>query len=179
STNRGRSRGCSEAARPDTGEPLVARAAGAFYVWHMKAGVTALVRGMRDMRVATVPVLLTAVFASGVYAFIEIAGALGDDEIAALDRNLLLAFRQSSDPSAPVGPAWLEETGAQITALGGYPVLVLLVGAVVGYLLVSRKFGPALFVLISIVSGTALSQVLKLVYDRPRPDLVDHLVATH
>jgi hypothetical protein len=53
----------------------------------MKAGITDLVRGMRDIRIATVPALLVAVFASGIYAFLEIAGAFGD-EIALTGRVL-------------------------------------------------------------------------------------------
>ena len=149
------------------------------YLGSMSRDVSELVRGMRDMRLATVPVLLLAVFASGVYAFLAIAGEMAENELAGIDRHLLLMFRDPVDASDPLGPPWLEDTVAQITTLGGYPVLVLLVGAVAGFLLVSKKFGPALFVLVSIVSGTVLSHLLKLAYDRPRPDLVDHLVQTH
>lgn len=145
----------------------------------MNAGITDLVRGMRDMRLATLPAALVALFASALYAFLSIADEIGDERIAAFDRGLLLAFRNPADPADPLGPPWLEEAVAEITTLGGYPVLVLLVGAVIGFLLVSRRFGPALFVLLAVVSGTMLSHLLKLVYDRPRPDLVDHLVATH
>lgn len=145
----------------------------------MKAGITDLARGMRDMRLATVPVLLVAVVASGVYAFLAIADEVRENEVTQIDSYLLLAFRDPADTSRPVGPAWLEQMVTEITALGGYPVLVVLVGVVAGFLLALRRFGPALFVVLSIASGTAVSQLLKLVYDRPRPDIVDHLVQTH
>lgn len=138
-----------------------------------------LVRGMREIRFATLPVLLVAVAAGGVYTFFALADEVGEDEIARLDSWLLLFLRNPQDLSDPLGPAWLEQTVLEITTLGGYPVLVTLVAAVVGFLLASRLYGPALFVLASIVSGTLASHLLKIAYDRPRPDIVEHMVQTH
>lgn len=140
---------------------------------------TDLVRGMRDMRIATIPVMLVAIVAAGIYTFLAIADEVSENEIARIDSYLLLLFRNPGDVSDPVGPAWVEQTVVEITTLGGYPVLVTLVSVVVGYLLVSRQFGPALFTLGSIISGTVASHLLKMVYDRPRPDIVNHLVETH
>jgi undecaprenyl-diphosphatase len=140
--------------------------------------ITDLVRGMRDTR-AALPAAVLAVLAGGLYAFFEIAEEVSEAEAERVDSALLLMFRNPADLSDPIGPEWLEETMVEITSLGGYPVLVIMVAAVVGFLLVSRKFGPALFVLLSIVSGTLASHLLKLAYDRPRPDLVEQLVVTH
>src|SRR5690606_8700810 len=117
--------------------------------------------------------------AAGTYVFLALADEVSENEMHRIDSALLLFFRNPADVSAPLGPPWFQETVAEITALGGYPIIVLLVGAVIGFLLVAKKFGPALFVLVSIVTGTALSHGLKLLYDRPRPDIVDHLVSTH
>lgn len=142
-------------------------------------GITNLVRGMCDMRIATVPVLLIALVAGGIYTFLAIAEEMSDNELARMDSALLLFFRDPADLSQPVGPPWFHQTVVEITTLGGYPVLVTLVAAVAGFLLVSRKFGPALFMLGSIITGTLASHLLKIVYDRPRPDLVDHLVQIH
>ncbi len=145
----------------------------------MKTGFTDLVRGMRDMRIASLPILLIAACAAGVYGFLAIADEVSENEIESFDTFVFMLFRNPADISDPIGPTWVEETMAEITALGGYPVLVVLVASVIGYLLVSRRFGPALFTLISIVTGAAASHGLKLLYDRPRPDLVEHLVNTH
>src|SRR5690606_16437669 len=145
----------------------------------MKARITDLVRGMRDMRFSTVPVLLVAVVACSAYIFLAIADEVSENEIARIDSALLLMFRDPTDSARPLGPGWLVETITEITALGGYPVLVVLVASVLGFLLVVGRYGPALVVFLSIASGTALSQVLKAFYDRPRPDIVDHLVQTH
>lgn len=138
-----------------------------------------LVRGMRDLRIATVPVLLMALVAGGIYTFVAVANDVSENELQRFDNGLLLLFRQPGDVSAPIGPSWLAQSVVEITTLGGYPVLVTLVTAIAGFLLVYRKFGPAIFMVAAIVSGTVVSHLLKIVYDRPRPDIVDHLVATH
>lgn len=138
-----------------------------------------LVRGMRDLRIATVPVLLMALVAGGIYTFVAVANDVSENELQRFDNGLLLLFRQPGDVSAPIGPSWVAQSVVEITTLGGYPVLVTLVTAIAGFLLVYRKFGPAIFMLASIISGTMVSHLLKIVYDRPRPDIVDHLVATH
>ncbi|MEO3385087.1 phosphatase PAP2 family protein [Mesorhizobium sp. CAU 1741] len=140
---------------------------------------TDLVRGMRDYRFATVPVVMVAIFASSIYAFLQIADEVGENEIEEMDQFLLLLFRSRTDANDPLGPPWLEEAVAEITTLGGYPVLILLVGSVTGFLIVARKYGPALYVLASVILGTVVSQGLKMLYDRPRPDIVDHLVGIH
>lgn len=145
----------------------------------MTRSVTDLVRGMRDIPVSITSVVLTAILASGLYVFFELADELDEGEVDGIDRRLLLFFRDPADTSRPIGPEWLKQTVTEITALGGYPILVVMVGAVVGFLLVSRRFGPALFVLLSVGAGTLVGHLLKLAYDRPRPDVVDHLVAIH
>lgn len=145
----------------------------------MRRSVTDLVRGLRDTPVSVGPVIVTAILACGLYVFFRIADGLDPLGGDGLDRDLLLFFRDPADPARPIGPAWLTQTLTEITALGGYPVLVLLVSAVAGFLLISRKFGPALFVFLSVGTGTLAGHLLKLAYDRPRPDLVDHLVDIH
>lgn len=140
---------------------------------------TDLVRGLKDFRLSAAPMILVAVIATAAYAFFHIADEVSEAEVAGIDRSLLLLLRNPADIADPLGPDWFEETVMEITSLGGYPILVALVMAVVGYLLVVRKYGPALYVVLSVGSGTALSHLLKLAYDRPRPDLVEHLVTTH
>jgi hypothetical protein len=137
--------------------------------------VTELVRGMKDVRTAALPAMLIGIVALGAYVFLELADDIGEEEIGAIDRALLLAFRNPADFSDPLGPVWLQEFVTEITSLGGYPILVALVATVAGYLIVARKYGPALFVVLSTGLGTVVSQLLKLAYERPRPDLVDHL----
>jgi undecaprenyl-diphosphatase len=97
----------------------------------------------------------------------------------AFDREILLVIRNPVDISDPIGPAWLEIMFRDITALGGATVLTLMTLAVTGFLLVDGKGAAALLVLASVGGGAALSTVLKLVFARPRPEIVPHLVEVH
>jgi undecaprenyl-diphosphatase len=106
--------------------------------------------------------------------FIFIAQDVFEGETAAFDRSAILAFRSASNISDPVGPPWVEEAVRDITALGSTIVVVILSGAVIFYLLLLRRRGPALLLLISLAGGTALNDLVKYIFDRPRPDLVLH-----
>jgi undecaprenyl-diphosphatase len=88
----------------------------------------------------------------------------------------MLALRESHDLNDPLGPAWVEQAALDVTSLGGTTVLVLLTLAAVGFMLLIRKWGAAIFVVVSILGGTLLSSFLKTWFDRPRPDLVPHAV---
>lgn len=145
----------------------------------MHSPITNLVRGMRDLRVHAVPMALVALLGAGVFAFIQIADEMSEAELDGFDQTLLLAFRNPENLSQPLGPPWFQEFMTELTALGGYPLLTIIVAIVVGYLLIARLYGPALFTVLSIVTGTAASHLLKLAYDRPRPDLVEQLVSVH
>src|SRR5882672_1302831 len=106
--------------------------------------------------------------------FIFIAQDVFEGETAAFDRAAILAFRTAGNISDPVGPPWVEEAVRDITALGSIIVVVILSGAVIFYLLLLGRRGPALLLLISLAGGTALNDLLKYIFDRPRPDLVLH-----
>lgn len=62
-----------------------------------------------------------------------------------------------------------------ITALGSVSVLTVLTLLAVGYLLLERRSGAAVFVLIATIGGTALSEGLKSLFARERPDVVPPL----
>jgi undecaprenyl-diphosphatase len=100
---------------------------------------------------------------------------VGEGETQSVDRTVMLALRNPSDVSDPIGPALLEEMFRDLTALGGVAVLTLLVLGVVGYCVLIRKPRAALFVGVSVLGALALSTLLKNLFDRPRPDIVPHL----
>ncbi|MBA1142855.1 phosphatase PAP2 family protein [Mesorhizobium neociceri] len=123
------------------------------------------------------PVLLAGlVIAAGLWGFEELMEVARDTTPHAFDTEILLAFRQTGHPDVPVGPLWLEGAMRDITSLGSSAVLTLIVTAVIVYLLLIRKAGTALFVLAAVAGGQLLSTLLKAGIDRPRPDLVSHLV---
>lgn len=121
--------------------------------------------------------LLLGVVTGGLWGFVEIADQVEEGSTRHFDESLLLMLRTSEDPSDPVGPAWLEEAARDFTSLGGAGVLVFLVAVVVIFLLMQGKRRAALFVLAAVAGGVLVSSLLKLGFERPRPDLVPHATA--
>src|SRR5262249_27447666 len=98
-----------------------------------------------------------------------------EGDTQSLDDHILVALRRPDDRAEPVGPLWMQEAGRDLTALGGPTFLALLSTAVMGYLLLSRKLGAAVFLAVAALAGLALSTCLKHFFDRPRPSVVPHL----
>jgi len=121
-----------------------------------------------------VVLVILGCIAGGTWMFVELADEVTEGETQTIDEKILLALRNPVDKTDPIGPAWVEDMGRDFTALGGAPVLILLVLAVAGYLFLIRKPRIGLFIVAAILSGTVASTVLKLFFDRPRPDLVPH-----
>lgn len=105
------------------------------------------------------------------YGFGVLASEVGEGETLSFDRSVLMLFRVDGDPTAPIGPPWMFELARDVTALGSFTLLCLLVVAVAAILLILRRRETAAYLVLAIVSGTALSSILKMVFDRSRPDL--------
>lgn len=113
-----------------------------------------------------------AVVAGGLFGFLRLADVVLEGDSAGFDRALLLALRRADDPAVALGPAWLPTVMRDLTALGGVAVLSLITGFAVLYLLLVRKRHAAGFLLAAVLGGLALSQGVKALVDRVRPDLV-------
>ena len=108
-------------------------------------------------------------------AFITLAGEVMEGDTQAFDTKILRALRSPDDPSKPIGPAWLEGSLIDLTALGGPTVLTLVVLAVAGFLLLQTRYRTALFVAITWLSGELVNTTMKYAFNRPRPTIVPHL----
>ena len=139
-------------------------------------GPGALRRAMaeRAERIGLRGVLALGVLAGSFWAFAELAGEVQEGETERIDRALLLAFRNPADPSDPLGPPWVEEMARDVTALGGTAVLTLLTATVAIFLLLRGLRGAAALLVASVTGGVLASTLLKLFFERPRPDLVTH-----
>lgn len=131
--------------------------------------------GARELSVL---VVLFALLAS-LWGFVELADEVLEGGTGKFDRTILLAMRDSTDRSDPIGPGWVEEMGRDFTALGGVAVLSLVTLGIVGYLLLDGKRRVALVVLVATAGAFAASSLLKQVFDRPRPDLVPHMAIVY
>jgi undecaprenyl-diphosphatase len=105
---------------------------------------------------------------AGTWAFIYILDEVKEGETRHFDETLIRYLR------AHEGPAWLQEVGRDMTALGGVAVLTLVTFAVAGYFLLRRKYGAMWLILCATGGGLILSTVLKHFIDRDRPALVEH-----
>jgi len=124
------------------------------------------------------PVLLAGlVIAGGLWGFVELMEVARASAPHAFDTEILLAFRQFGQPGIPIGPPWLEGAMRDITSLGSASVLVLITTATILYLLLIRRPGTALLIFVAVAGGQVLSSLLKVGVDRPRPELVSHLVS--
>ncbi len=119
------------------------------------------------------------VITAGIWGFLELAGEVLEGDTQRFDERVIRTLRRPNDPATPIGPAWMEEVGRDVTALGGVTVIVLVTGSVVGFLWLDRRFGTMGLVLAATVSGFALSAVLKALFRRPRPDVVPHLMQAY
>lgn len=118
------------------------------------------------------PLLAAMAIVTGLLlAFLQIADEMGEGGLAEFDNAILFAFRDPGNADNVIGPAWVHEMVRDITALGSFAVLGVIVVSVCGYLLMAGKRSSAVLILVSVLGGTILSTVLKMGYDRPRPDL--------
>jgi undecaprenyl-diphosphatase len=115
-----------------------------------------------------------AATAAASLGFIAVASLMVAGETNAFDRWLLVALRQGGDLAEPIGPEWLKGYMRDITALGGFGVLSFLVLTVSGFLYAINKRREAAIIFGISLSGWFISQTSKLIFSRPRPDVVPH-----
>lgn len=112
--------------------------------------------------------------ASALWVFIEVAEEVIEGEAHAVDSAILAILGVTGGVDALLGPLWLQAAARDVTALGSFPVLGLVVLAVSVFLILARKLRTAAFVVIATVSGALASSLLKYLFSRPRPDLFPH-----
>jgi undecaprenyl-diphosphatase len=117
------------------------------------------------------PYVFAGLTALLLWGFGFVADEVIEGDTVTFDRTVTGFFREAGNPADPWGPTWFEEAMRDITALGGFTVLGMVLIATVLYLALSGKGRTALFVGFAVVGGTVLSTGLKLLFDRPRPDV--------
>ncbi|HWA18518.1 MAG TPA: phosphatase PAP2 family protein [Devosia sp.] len=115
--------------------------------------------------------LLVIAALAGVFGII--ADEMSEGDTTAFDTAVLMWFRDPADPANPLGPPWLEEAIRDITSLGSFSILALILILVVVALAMSSRRGTALFVAGSVIGGEILSTIFKATFNRTRPDFID------
>lgn len=138
---------------------------------------TWLNKGYGWLRSRDLVVLLSMLIITlGLWGFIRLAGAVRGGDTREADEWLLRAMRSKGDVRNPIGPVWIEEAVRDITALGSVTVLLMAVGAVSGFLIMRRQYHAFGLLLAALIGAGILNVLLKDWFDRPRPDLVPHLL---
>ena len=125
-------------------------------------------------RFETQAILLFLAAATAVWTFLGIADEVAEGETHAIDERVVLFFRNPADLADPIGPRNIEEAVRDITALGGTPVIVLVMTVGVLAFGFHRRWRHAAVLAGAVVVGWIVSDGLKALYERPRPDLVAH-----
>ena len=123
---------------------------------------------------STILLVGLALVAAFTWGFIELADEVVEGSTREIDTRILLLLREPGDTNDPLGPPWVEELMRDVTALGGVGVLTFLTIATAGLLWLLGHRRTTAFLLASVGSGIALSQLLKSLFERPRPELVPH-----
>lgn len=127
---------------------------------------------LRDFVKGEAVLLSGIVLVSGlILLFLRLADEVVEGETQAFDQSILLLFRDPANVNQLIGPSWVHEAVRDVTSIGSFSILGLLVIGIVIYLLLTNRRAIALFALASVLGGTAISTLLKLTYNRPRPDL--------
>jgi undecaprenyl-diphosphatase len=111
------------------------------------------------------PLALSAllVIVAGVWGLVALTDTVMEGQTQRFDSRVIRWF------AGHRGPQWLQDVGRDLTALGGVTVLTLVTAGVVGFLLISRKRGTALLVIVAVVGGLVIASVFKHFVDRARP----------
>lgn len=110
-----------------------------------------------------------ALLCAAAFMALWVAVALGATN--SLDTVAVGLFRTPTDAAMLIGPPWLHEVGRDLTALGSTVVLGAMTLAVVVLFLLRRLWRLAFFTFACVAGGAAVSFSLKVLVDRPRPDL--------
>lgn len=115
-------------------------------------------------------ILLSIIFAVGLMGlvFIEIADEVIEREADPIDRAIL-AWLRADEP-----PRWVLDLVRDITALGSAVVLTLWVAITALFLALCGRYRACAFVVLAAGAGTVMSTVMKVLFDRARPDLIAH-----
>jgi undecaprenyl-diphosphatase len=153
-------------------DPLLARPRWRWLLWPFAA-----VRWVFDWvgRNELSVLIALLVLAVAVLAFVLIADEVMDGETMRFDDWAVRALRDPDDLARPIGPHWMQEVGRDLTALGGFAVLTLIIAAVTGFLWLRKMHGAMWLVILATLGGLVVSSVLKHSFERPRPNLVPHL----
>jgi undecaprenyl-diphosphatase len=132
---------------------------------------------LRSIELAPLLILLFAVLC--VIGFAKLASEVAQGDLHDFDRAILLSMREPADHAKALGPKWLQVGARDITSLGSPAVLTLITLAAAAYLLLKRRMASTLLLAGAVIGGAIMSNTLKYLIARPRPDFVAEVAQIH
>lgn len=105
-----------------------------------------------------------------IFAFVRLANAVGDGATPEFDIAILEMFRAPGNPGEMIGSFTFREAVRDVTALGSFSLLAIITTIVLVLLVIVGQRCPALFMLFAVLGGAVLSEWLKTIFARPRPE---------
>ncbi len=116
-------------------------------------------------------ILAFALVAGLILGFVALADEVFEGDTDHFDRMVAALMQGSGAGYDPIGPIWAEELARDVTALGSYAFLGFLTFGIIGYFLLTDRRPRAVLVAVSVIGGLVISNALKSLFDRPRPDI--------
>lgn len=103
----------------------------------------------------------------------KLGSEIGEGEMPTFDATLVRAARGAVD-----GNSTLRSVMLDLTAIGDTTTLIVLTALIVGFFALGRDWATASYLAVATGVGALATTVLKLTFQRARPDIVAHLVPT-
>jgi undecaprenyl-diphosphatase len=116
---------------------------------------------------------------AGTWGFWEVSSLVAGGETQAFDERVVRLFRHPTHPEDTIGPRWLAQAAREITALGSYSALLLIIAISALFLAAAEQRIALRTLLGASFTGYALMLLLKHSFERPRPTVVPHLTDFH
>jgi undecaprenyl-diphosphatase len=116
-----------------------------------------------------------ALAAGALWAFLKLGGEMAEGETQAFDRRIILLFRVPGHPDDPIGSRSVQEAVRDITAVGGTTLVTFVTLIAVLTFLFHGKRRHAAVMGLGVWASSFSSELAKVFYHRPRPDLVSHM----
>lgn len=113
--------------------------------------------------------LLFAIFLACSIGFVAIADEVLDGETLGFDEAVLMAINGTSN-------GFWDASFSAVTHLGGAVGIVAIAGSIAVVLFLRKKYNEILMLVTGVGGAVLLNVVLKLIFERPRPDLWEQLV---
>lgn len=123
----------------------------------------------RLVRSEAMELVAVALIAGALLAFAAIADEMQEAPGRTFDLWVLQTLHPGPNLRDAIGPRWLEHAMLDLTSIGSVAVLASVSVIAIGYLLIERHASRAFALVLALVGGLALSETLKLVFERSRP----------